>query len=183
MIRQRWERRPDGPGLFELQAITGVNKIVESLDGFNQARSLPRTGLVSDDLKMLFDRWQGNIPAFEISRNRVDPADRPTDEAKETSGHLARLWAYDQINSMIQQKGPDYLEQAVTTATSYQLVTPVSGAVVLETQQQYKRAGLQPVDPATVPTIPEPEVWALLIIAAIALAWVVFRERLSPRFA
>jgi hypothetical protein len=45
------------------------------------------------------------------------------------------------------------------------LVTPVSGAVVLETKAQYQAAGLTPVDPLTTPAIiPEPESWALLIL-------------------
>ena len=43
--------------------------------------------------------------------------------------------------------------------------TPVSGAVVLETKQQYDEAGLQPVPPGSVPTVPEPETWLLIIVA------------------
>ena len=35
---------------------------------------------------------------------------------------------------------------ALALAMKYQLVTPISGAVVLETQAQYDAAGLQPVD-------------------------------------
>ena len=53
---------------------------------------------------------------------------------------------------------------AVALASRYRLVTPVSGAVVLETQQQYDESRLTPVSQAqaTVPTVPEPHEWALL---------------------
>jgi hypothetical protein len=51
----------------------------------------------------------------------------------------------------------------------YQLVTAYSGAVVLETAEQYRRHGLTPVDPAAapaVPSVPEPGVVMLLLPAA-----------------
>jgi hypothetical protein len=47
----------------------------------------------------------------------------------------------------------------------------VSGAVVLETKQQYDEAGLEPVPPGSVPTIPEPETWLLIIVALGVLAF------------
>lgn len=55
--------------------------------------------------------------------------------------------------------------------------------MVLETAAQYKAAGLEPVDPDTVPTIPEPEVWAMMIIAAAVLGVVLIRRRRAVVFA
>ena len=66
---------------------------------------------------------------------------------------------------------------AVALATRYQLVTPVTGAVVLETSQQYEESRLAPVAPATVPTIPEPHEWALILIACAGMAWLAWRHR------
>ena len=49
-------------------------------------------------------------------------------------------------------------------ARTWQLVTPVSGAVVLETAAQYKANDLTPADPSTTPGIvPEPATWLLLL--------------------
>jgi hypothetical protein len=59
--------------------------------------------------------------------------------------------------------------QALKLAGAYQLVTPVSGAVVLETQQQFDEAGLKPVSPDSVPTVPEPETWMLIIVSLLLL--------------
>jgi hypothetical protein len=65
-------------------------------------------------------------------------------------------------------------DEAITLAARYQLVTPVTGAVVLETAEQYRAAGLKPVDPGTVPTIPEPEMVVLLIVAGAFMIWITY---------
>lgn len=59
-------------------------------------------------------------------------------------------------------------------AIDYQLVTTVSGAVVLENKSQYKESDLTPVDEQSVPTIPEPETWLLIILSIIMLALYLF---------
>ena len=78
---------------------------------------------------------------------------------------------------LLASNADDKFEQAVKLAASYQLVTPATGAVVLETKEQYERAGLQPVPQNSVPTIPEPEEWLLMIVAASVLLWVTLRRR------
>ena len=72
-------------------------------------------------------------------------------------------------------------EEAVLLAARYQLVTPVSGAVVLETREQYEEAGLRPVEPGSVPTIPEPEIVLLLLVAGALLTFAFFRHRPARR--
>ena len=52
----------------------------------------------------------------------------------------------------------------------YQLVTPVSGAVVLENAQQYEEAGLTPSSASDSPrVVPEPGTWVLLILGAVVI--------------
>jgi hypothetical protein len=52
-------------------------------------------------------------------------------------------------------------------ASQWQLVTPVTGAVVLETKEQFDQHGLAAIDQATAPgVVPEPETWALLLVGA-----------------
>jgi hypothetical protein len=67
-------------------------------------------------------------------------------------------------------------DEAITLAARYQLVTPVTGAVVLETADQYRASGLEPVDAGTVPTIPEPEMVALLTVAGAFLIWIMYMK-------
>jgi len=70
-----------------------------------------------------------------------------------------------------QYGGPSLKDKSGLTGS---LVTPVSGAVVLENQQQYEAAGLQPVGSMTVPSIPEPGTMALI---ALGLAMLGFHWR------
>jgi len=180
---QRWERRPAGPMLIDAQTMAGVNDIAEALDGIAKVFSLPRAGNLGDDLTRLFAQWKGEAPVFEVSRSRVDASDKPGDNAKQTSSHLARLWAKDAVEDLRSRRGSDDRSAAEALAVNYQLVTPISGAVVLETAAQYKAAGLEPVNPETVPTIPEPEVWAMMIVAAVVLGVVLIRRRRAVLFA
>jgi hypothetical protein len=60
-------------------------------------------------------------------------------------------------------------------------VTAVTGAVVLETAEQFAEAGLEPVDPASVPSVPEPATWLLLIVAGAALVIVSRMRRRAAR--
>jgi hypothetical protein len=70
-------------------------------------------------------------------------------------------------------------DAALTLATTLNLVTPISGAVVLETKQQYDDAGLtpKPTGLPTVPTVPEPHEWALLLLATAMFGWMLNRNR------
>lgn len=76
--------------------------------------------------------------------------------------HLARLWAAEEVARLCAAR---HVAEAGQLAARYQLVTPVSGAVVLETQAQYKQAGLQPAGPESVPSVPEPSAGALGFLA------------------
>jgi hypothetical protein len=85
---------------------------------------------------------------------------------------VVRLWASDLIAGRSLAG-----DVASKLAAQQQLVTHVSGAVVLERAEQYQRHGLEPVDPTSVPTIPEPPVIALLLVAAALAALWRRRER------
>jgi hypothetical protein len=79
--------------------------------------------------------------------------------------HLARQWAIEAVDSPLSGI-PETDRPAL--AARYQLVTRVSGAVVLETMEQFERHGLTPVDADSVPQVPgvpEPSTALLLLIA------------------
>ena len=180
-LLQRWNRRPNGPKLIQAQVLPGVDEVTKSFDSVARISSLVSTGNIKNDLQRLFESWDGN-PAFVIERNEI-PSNLAQDSDQKTSDHLARLYSYDNIKDLLVKNEKDFNKQALEIAASYQLVTSVSGAVVLESQSQYEAAGLQPVDSETVPTIPEPEVWALMIIVFTVLCWVVIKKRSKYRLA
>jgi hypothetical protein len=167
---QRWRRLP---AWYDLQVSPGTNLIGEKLESL-----APIVTLDGNGLQRLISGWRANTGPFVMQRVRVKAADAGVlVETEQTSDHLARLWAADQVAALIDLRDPPRRAEAVALAQQYQLVTPVSGAVVLETQQQYDESGLVPVDPGTVPTIPEPETWALIAIVLLVLAWVRQRHR------
>ena len=181
-LRQRLERRPGGASLYLVQAENGPNRVAEQLDGMRAVETVPRMGRLQADLATLFARLTGQSRPLELARTseRQGQAVNPGD-AKETSAHLARLWANDEVERIMAERGEAGREEAVQLATRYQLVTPVSGAVVLETQEQYQRAGLQPVAAGTVPTIPEPEMVLLMAVVAAILMLLLYRQVLLRR--
>jgi hypothetical protein len=168
-LGQRWDRRPDGPRVIAFALKPGPHRVLEDLDGIARIGAAPRLGTLDEDLTRLLETLRGVSSAPVLVREKVSSA--ATSGARKTSTHLARLFAYERVHQLL--LGTSQNRQAATElAALYQLVTPVSGAVVLENQEQYTEAGLEPVNPATVPSIPEPSVVALL---AVVLAFVAAR--------
>ncbi len=155
---------------------------MEKIDGIAAIKGVWRSGSLAEDLGRLFSQWNGSAKILVWNRERTENGSEPKD-GKQTALHLARLWAFDDILRRIASTGPRRTEEALNLATRYRLVTPVSGAVVLETKEQYQAAGLDAPGETQVPTIPEPEVWALLIIAAGALGWGAFTKRFTCKAA
>ena len=176
-LKQRWNTRPYGPTLYSVLARSGIDEIERSLDGINEVKSVPRTNELQIDLTNLFSRLTGKTKTLELVRSSNNTnAQSPAHTGIKTSDHLARLWANDEVARILAPGDPSLEDEAITLASRYQLVTPVSGAVVLETEQQYKANDLKPVDAGTVPTIPEPEMIVLFIVSGVFLLWLTYMK-------
>jgi hypothetical protein len=166
-LLQAVERTAIPPTLYEIQTAPGPDRIIENLDGIGSLKPVLRTGSLSDDLARLIASLQGTTKTWKFRREVVDSQKAAeADGAIDGSSHLARLWANDTIGRM---KSKREVEQATKLAGLFQLVTPVSGAVVLETQQQYDQTGLKAVEAQTVPSIPEPSIGALVLLGLILM--------------
>jgi hypothetical protein len=167
VIRQRLERTlTGGTRLLDFQTGLGPNKPAKELADLAAYATVPRLGSLTDDLVRALREATGAVPRTQWTRERVtaEPAGALT-----ASRHLVRLWAADEIERLRRAKRTD---AAVKLAGEWQLVTPVSGAVVLENRQQFDEAGLTAVDPLTTPSVvPEPETWALLGVGTVVLLW------------
>ncbi|MBI4325387.1 MAG: hypothetical protein HY674_09000, partial [Chloroflexi bacterium] len=56
-LQQRYDRRPHGPLLYEIQVGPGPNRIVEKLDGMAAVHAVPRLGEFRQDLERLLAGW------------------------------------------------------------------------------------------------------------------------------
>lgn len=144
--------------IVPVQLEPGENLILRELDYATRIESRADLASVEDLIGGKEKVWQTTW-----TNSKEKPAGLPV---RESSFHLARLWANQAVADAIVAGDPI---EAVNLAQRYQLVTAVSGAVVLETKEQFNEAGLAPVDPATVPTVPEPGVGALLAAGGAAL--------------
>jgi hypothetical protein len=174
-LTQRFQRRPGSPRLFEIQTKVGPNRITEQLDGIYALESVPRLGRLEEDLKRLFSSWAGGVSRFQFEREKLELAAlSESSSLVKASANLERLWAFEKV---LQLAAARKFQEAIELAARHQIVTPLSGAVVLETSQQYQMAGLTPADPATVPAIPEPETWGLMILGVVLLWFGAKRRR------
>lgn len=176
-LLQRTERDRNPPLLYDLAIGAGPNRIIEQLDRFHGIRPVRAGDDLAANLDHLLASWRGEAPEFSLVRERVPrTASTPAGDSR----HIARLWGLGEIERLAAAPEPGGLDRAVKLALALQLVTPVSGAVVLERQEQYDRHGLAAVDPSTVPTIPEPVTALLLLLCGGAL--LSRRRRVSAPF-
>ena len=171
-LKQRIERSPESPRLFEIQTVAGPNRLLEEIGTVN-IKTIPRFDSLDQDLKNWFDNLvnpEGNW-VFNREQQSISTND-PRTEFPEVTDHVRRLWAATTIEELASNRDR---KAAVQLAQQQQLVSSVSGAVVLETKEQFENAGLTPVDVGTVPVIPEPSTWLLFGLGLSCLwarAWV-----------
>ena len=176
-LEQMLDRSQRLPEIWLLPVAPGPNRLLRHPRLFTSAHTLAWSGDAGADIGAAFADYFDTAPRWSIVR-----AATPAPGLVTGSKHVEKLWALDEIETLLDQ-GPDAAAErrAVQLAAQYHLVTPVSGAVVLETAAETAEVGTNPPDPAAVPTIPEPETWALLIVACVAFAWA-WRSR-QPRHA
>jgi hypothetical protein len=148
--------------LYDFEAVPGANIITEHIDSSVPYRHFACIGYVNRPLIDLFGQWNNSTPDVVLTRHA---APIQLASGSQASTHLADLWARDEVTRELSKM--NQTDKALKTAVNYRVVTPISGAVVLQTDQDYVNAGLDP-NHATdqVPTVPEPEFWLLLIVVA-----------------
>ncbi len=158
-LMQRIERGSRRPMIIEIEAKSGPNRLAEQIYGTG---ALLRGPTLVDPT--------ADFPAFlkAIKTGQVSGDEWEWSRAAGSEG-LAGRKVWDQLARFWAASLP---EDRDGLKARYQLVTPTSGAVVLETAEQYVTAGLDPVNPDSVPNIPvipEPST-SLLILLGTAMA-------------
>jgi hypothetical protein len=171
-LEQAFTRLSRLPKVVLYSVEPGPNDLLPDTPWAWSAQTLPKTASAQADLARFFGGLSEQAQAFAVHRSTV-----ATEGLSTGSDHIARLWANDHVLDLMRSNPEANHAAAVALAAKYQLVTPVSGAVVLESKQQYDESRLTPVEKGTVPTTPEPHEWALALIACAALLWLVWRHR------
>ncbi|MBV1910681.1 MAG: hypothetical protein KUG78_15365 [Kangiellaceae bacterium] len=171
LLEQATNRLLKLPEIFLYSVKPGPNKLLDDSKWVLASKTIPKSGPVKTDLGNYFDSMNPSKIQWIFKRTLTIK-----DMSVATgSQHIARLWAKDKVYSLIAK---DENDDAINLAAKYQLVTAVSGAVVLENQQQYKDNDLTPVDENSVPTIPEPHQWILAFIMVAFLLWFLKQNKL-----
>jgi hypothetical protein len=173
LLEQTLDRSTDLPRLILYPVLPGPNRVLMDGRWFHEASSVAATGDVEADLTGLVRELYARTPQWRVRR---EPA-VGVSQATNRSGHIARLWAYDRVLSLAAANDGEARSEALRLAAAYRLVTPVSGAVVLETDADYTANNLSPPDASQIPTVPEPSTWAMLLIAGAFLAVMAWRNR------
>jgi len=142
-LRQSCEHPGNGTLLYSVETEKGLNLIGERLDALDSFQPFHGTGQLSIDLKNLFAELSGQKESWKFVRSSVKSGgSNVQNDGAEASPQLATLWAFDEVNRLIASNAQN---DAARLASEYRIVTAVSGAVVLETDEQYKQAGLEPL--------------------------------------
>lgn len=173
-LHQMLDRSAALPRLVRYQAQPGPALSGSGQPWFETARFVTPGASPAGDLSLLLRNLTQAGPVWRIERSAA-----PAEGAESGSVHIARLWAAGEAVGALRGKPADRAA-AITLARRLNVVTPVSGAVVLATDREYKENGLVAPGADEVPTIPEPHEWALLAIVAGMLLWLWRRRRGAP---
>lgn len=161
--------------IYNLPIGYGKDLVENELTDLNFLRNVSRFGDIKTYLNRLISQLDNTTKGLKYARTIDTKAKETVD--KKTSKHMIRLWAFDEINEVLASEKDEV--SAIELATKYQLVTPVTGAVVLETQEQYDEAGLNPVEKNVVHAVPETETYILMIIGLVIFLFVYKKQILS----
>ncbi|MGE0826012.1 MAG: VIT domain-containing protein [Candidatus Binatia bacterium] len=157
--------------LYDLAVTSGPNWVQDRLIDQVDLRPIVHAGDIGAALEHLFVGWRAQRPSLELRRERIvkNAPLAESGEASETLPALAQLWARDEVQRLVTAGGEAKKARALQLITHYRVVTPISGAVVLETSQQYADAGLEV--PPLPPSVPEPGTLLLFGAGMLLLLW------------
>lgn len=132
--------------LYDLQLVEGVNSIQQRLLLVDPSNSLTCKTIDNDkdldNLKSMVAIWEKGSKSFVVQREITSEAPK-TGILKDATiaAQLSTLWAKNQLDKMLSN---GQAQKAEAFAARYRLVSPVTGAVVMESGKDYAAFNLKP---------------------------------------
>ncbi len=174
-------RRGVNPVHIHTLAVSGdLNSLVSDLASMRYFTPHAPTGDIKEDLSLIVSRihrgYRAKDNTIALGGRAISGMAFELNESAEVT-HPYRLYMYSRIMGEWYNTG-EASEELIKQAIGTRIVTPVTGAVVLENQDQYERADLDPsVGAENIPKIPEPEFYILLGISLLVGSIYYFRNR------
>ncbi len=127
-----------------------------------------------------------DIAGFSIIQDQVTESSRAPD-------HLLRMFAYNKIMKSFGRnyfnKDDSYIDSLVAIANEAYVVSPVSSLVVLETQKDYERFGIEEnknslknASSSSAGSVPEPSEWLLIMLFASTVLFLLYKRNKQLKF-
>ncbi len=183
-LAQWMRRRPANSGenairFLSVSVVPGPNRLVEDIGYLAGIERVAVIGSVDETLSYVARNLASEdiVRRFSVESLSEERAEKGAIRA-EASKHIVRLAVGHVARLDVGRKSADHLSDVAALAVKTRLVTPLTGAVVLEQMEQYVEHDLDPgANQEAIPVIPEPEEWALIIVVLCAFAYTVWRFR------
>lgn len=126
------------PILFDMQVADGPCEPLADCQTKPGLASIVRTGTVSEDLSCFIDAIEDKsktigayeLPEFSLSTNTESATNQATVADNDIRKAITDIWCGDEIRRILMVGGSDREFRAAELANRYQIVTPVSSAIV-----------------------------------------------------
>ena len=133
----------DGPPIYAFAAVGGENLLLAALGDVVGVHTVPRLPAGGDDLEQFLRTLDGSGERIVADRARETGGVAPSD-ARRTGALQTSRPSWRGCGRAIGIAATTDRKQALALASRYHLVTPVSGAVVLESQGAIRRERADP---------------------------------------
>ncbi|MEM9480610.1 MAG: hypothetical protein AAGA58_13225 [Verrucomicrobiota bacterium] len=158
--------------VYTVPLAPGKNRIIEKFG--RRFSSLPaplQTGDLTESLQRL---CKGEVEDHENWDWQELPAGEQPEGGREVGDQLARFGEWQRLEGLKQSRGDVELGNRAAFA---QLVTPWSGAVVLERARDYEAFDLEQVKTSTVPSIPIVPEPSTAMFTLLSFSWLILRRK------
>ncbi len=131
------------PSFFQLSIednVTDVNEMFRAHQEIGPFTSVARNSTFEKDLSRFLNKWQADGVDFTLKYARTYTTPALIDNSVYVQDEISRLFVAQKVRELVSQGRRG---EASDLAIRYQIVTPVTSAVVLEKSSDYVRFGLQ----------------------------------------